>query len=76
MQGSALSGLLRSLAPIALSFLRAKQSGEDTASAASEALMVALAGSQQVNPLQSGTPRAAAGGLIAQSILKALMGGR
>ncbi|MFW6135597.1 MAG: hypothetical protein ACOC7N_02110 [Chloroflexota bacterium] len=75
-QGSALGGLLRSLAPVALSFLRAKQSGDDTASAASEALMVALAGSQHVNPLQSGTPRGAAGGLVAQSILKALVGGR
>jgi hypothetical protein len=37
--------------------------------------MGALMGGR-VNPLQAGTPRAAAGGLIAQSILQALAGGR
>jgi hypothetical protein len=74
-QGAALGGLLRSLVPAALAFLQAKQSGVDPTAAAGQALMGALTGSQQVNPLQSGTPRAAAGGLIAQSLLKALMGG-
>jgi dihydroxyacetone kinase len=74
--GSALGGLLRSLIPAALAFFQAKQSGADATSAAGQALMGALTGSQQVNPLQSGTPRAAAAGLIAQSVLRALAGGR
>lgn len=75
-QGSPLGGLLKSLLPAALAYFRAQQSGGDATAAAGQALLGALTGSQEVNPLQSGTPRAAAGGLIAQSILKALMGGR
>jgi hypothetical protein len=67
-------GLLRSLIPVALAFLRAQQSSSDATSSAGQALMAALTGSQQVDPLQSGTPRAAAGGLVAQSLLHALMG--
>jgi hypothetical protein len=65
--------VLSALLPAGLAFLQAKQSGADTASAAAQALMGALTGGQ-ANPLQAGTPRAAAGGLIAQSILQALMG--
>lgn len=75
-QGAGLGGLLRSLVPVALAFFRAQQSGTDATSSTGQALMGALTGSQQVNPLQSGEPRAAAGGLIAQSVLRALMGGR
>jgi hypothetical protein len=75
-KGSSLGRLLTSLVPAALAFLQAQQSDADATSAAGQALIGALTGSQQVNPLQSGTPRAAAGGLIAQSLLKALMGGR
>lgn len=71
-----LGGLLKSLLPAALAFLRASQSGADSSAAISHALTSALTGSQHVDPLQSGTPRAAAGGLVAQSVLKALMGGR
>jgi hypothetical protein len=67
--------VLSALLPAGLAFLQAKQSGADTASAAAQALMGALTGGQ-ANPLQAGTPRAAAGGLIAQSILRALVGGR
>jgi hypothetical protein len=67
--------VLSALLPAGLAFLQAKQSGADTASAAAQALMGALIGGQ-ANPLQAGTPRAAAGGLIAQSILRALVGGR
>ena len=67
--------VLSALLPAGLAFLQAKQSGADTASAAAQALMGALMG-RQANPLQAGTPRAAAGGLIAQSILRALAGGR
>lgn len=40
-----------------------------------QALMSALMGGR-VNPLQAGTPRAAAGSLVAQSILQALAGRR
>jgi hypothetical protein len=67
--------VLSALLPAGLAFLQARQSGADTASAAAQALMGALTGGQ-ANPLQAGTPRAAAGGLIAQSILRALVGGR
>jgi hypothetical protein len=67
--------VLSALLPAGLAFLQAKQAGADTASAAVQGLMGALMGGQ-VNPLQAGTPRAAAGGLIAQSILRALVGGR
>jgi len=70
-----LGDVLNVLLPAGLAYLQAKQSGTDTASAASQALMGALMGGQ-ANPLQAGTPRAAAGGLIAQSILRALAGGR
>ena len=71
---SPLGGLLKSVVPAALAFLQAKQSGADTSAAASQALMGALTGTQQVNPLQSGTPRTAAGGLVAQALLNALAG--
>lgn len=67
--------VLSALLPAGLAFLQAKQSGADTASAAGQALMGVLMGGQ-VNPLQAGTPRAAAGGLIAQSMLQALTGRR
>jgi hypothetical protein len=70
-----LGDVLDVLLPAGLAFLQAKQSGADTASAAKQALMSALMGGQ-VNPLQAGTPRAAAGGLMAQSILQALATGR
>ena len=75
-EGSPLGGLLKSLLPAVVAYFGAQQSGGDATAAAGQALIGALTGSQEVNPLQSGTPRAAAGGLIAQSILKALMGGR
>jgi len=66
-----LGDVLDVLLPAGLAFLQAKQSGADTHSAARQALMSALMGGQ-VNPLQAGTSRAAAGGLMAQSILQAL----
>ena len=64
--------LVEKLLPAGLAFLQAKQQGADTASAAQQALMSALL-SGTVNPAQAATPRAAAGGLIAQSILKAFL---
>jgi len=70
-----LGDVLNVLLPAGLAFLQAKQSGADTASAAKQALMSALMGGQ-MNPLQAGTPRTAAGGLMAQSILQALATGR
>jgi len=63
------------LLPAGLAFLQAHQSGADTASAVGQALMGALMGGR-VNPLQAGTPRAAAGSLVAQSMLRALAGRR
>jgi hypothetical protein len=66
-----LGDVLDVLLPAGLAFLQAKQSGADTHSAARQALMSALMGGQ-MNPLQANTPRAAAGGLMAQSILQAL----
>ncbi|MDW8325416.1 MAG: DAK2 domain-containing protein [Anaerolineales bacterium] len=58
-----------------LAFIQAKQQGADNLQAGMQALMAALAGGQ-INPLQSGSPQAAAGGLIAQSLLQAALGGR
>jgi len=54
-----------------LAFIQAEQSGADTGQAALQALQAGLAGN---NPLQSGSPRAASGGLIAQTILGMLSG--
>jgi len=73
--GLDLGDVLDAVLPAGLAFLQAKQAGADTASAARQALMGALMGGR-VNPLQAGTPRTAAGGLIAQSMLQALAGRR
>jgi len=67
--------VLSALLPAGLAFLQARQSGADTATAVGQALAGTLLGGQ-ANPLQVGSPRAAAGGLIAQSILQALAGRR
>ena len=56
-----------------MAFMQAKQQGADTGEAALQAVMSALAGGQ-VNPLQSGSPHAAAGGLLAQGLLQAALG--
>jgi hypothetical protein len=53
------------------SFVQAKQAGSDNMTAITQAAMSGLMGSQ---PLQSGSPQAAAGGLLAQSVLGALLG--
>lgn len=58
-----------------MAFMQAKQQGADNLQAGMQAVMTALAGGQ-INPLQSGSPQAAAGGLIAQSLLQAALGGR
>ncbi|MGQ0604186.1 MAG: hypothetical protein ACT4QE_21090 [Anaerolineales bacterium] len=58
-----------------MAFMQAKQQGADNMQAGMQALMTGLAGGQ-VNPLQAGSPQAAAGGLIAQSLLQAALGGR
>jgi hypothetical protein len=55
-----------------MAFMQAKQSGAETPHAAGQALLAVLGGGQ-VNPLQSGAPRPAAGGLIAQSLMQAFM---
>jgi len=74
--GLDLGDVVSALLPAGLAFLQAKQSGADTAQAASQALIGALLGRGHVNPLQAGTSRTAAGSLIAQSILQALAGKR
>jgi dihydroxyacetone kinase-like protein len=63
--------LVSKLAPAAMEFMRAKSSGASTKSAAMQAAMRAMMGG---NPLQAATPGGASGGLIAQSIMKSLMG--
>lgn len=74
--GLDLGDVLNVLLPAGLAFLQARQSGADTAEAAGQALIGVLMGRGHVNPLQAGTSRTAAGGLIAQSILQALAGRR
>jgi hypothetical protein len=64
--------MMQMLLPAALAFLQAKQSGAETPQAAGQALLAVLAGGQ-INPMQSGAPRPAAGGLIAQSLMQAFM---
>jgi len=73
--GLGLDDVVSALLPAGLAFLQAQQSGADMTSAAQQAVIAALMGGQ-VNPLQAGTPRAAAGSLIAQSMLQALDGRR
>lgn len=58
-----------------MAFMQAKQQGADNMQAGMQAVMATLAGGQ-MNPLASGSPQAAAGGLIAQSLLQAALGGR
>jgi len=59
--------------PAVMAAMQGGQSGADPISAALPALLSGLMGGQ-LNPLQASTPRAAAGGLVAQSLLKALLG--
>ena len=70
-QAPAGNDLVSKLAPAAMEFMRAKSSGASTQSAAMQAAMRAMMGG---NPLQASTPGGASGGLIAQSIMKSLMG--
>jgi len=65
------ANLIQTLLPAAMAFLQAKQSGAETPAAMGQALMALLA-NKRMDPLQAGTPRAAAGGLVAQSMLQAL----
>lgn len=62
---------LDDLANAAGRFMQAKQAGSDNVNAAAQAALGLLAGG---SPLQSNSPRAAAGGLIAQTVLQALLG--
>ena len=70
-QENRLGNLIQALLPAAMAFLQAKQSGAEMPAAMGQALMTLLA-NRRMNPLQAGTPRSAAGGLVAQSILQAL----
>ncbi len=68
-----LGDVLERLLPAGLAFLQARQAGADTSKAMQQALLTALLGGQ-VQPSQASTPREAAGGLIAQSMLQMLLG--
>jgi len=72
-QGIDAGDVLERLLPAGLAFLQAKQAGADTSQAAQQALVRALLGGQ-AQPQQTRTPRAAAGSLIAQGMLQALLG--
>lgn len=72
---SAMGGFLRSVLPLALALLRRKET-TGSSSGIGEALLGALTGSQQMSPLDTGKPRPAAGGLLAQSLLSQLIGDR
>lgn len=74
-EGLDVGDVLTALLPAGLAFLQAKQAGADTTAAAGQALIAALAGGQ-FNPLQTNSPRVAAGGLIMQALLQALLGKR
>jgi hypothetical protein len=71
--GLGMDDLLSTLLPAGLAFFQAKQSGAETSEAVGQALTGILTGGS-ANPLQANTPRDAAGGIIAQSILQALAG--
>ncbi len=69
--GLDLGDVVNALLPAGMAYMQAKQSGAGSTAAIGQALTAALV-SGQANPLQARTPRAAAGGLIAQSLLQAL----
>jgi len=71
--GLDMGDLLERLIPAGLAFLQARQSGADSSKAAQQALLRALMGGT-VQPRQAKTSRGAAGSLIAQTMLQALMG--
>jgi hypothetical protein len=62
--------ILGKVLPAGMAFMNAKASGADTKTAAIQAAMSALTGS---NPLQAGSSRGASNGLIAQGVMRALM---
>jgi hypothetical protein len=64
--------MIEKLLPAGMAFLQAKQAGADNASAAQQALMSALLGGS-INPTRATSPRSAAGGVLAQSILSAFL---
>ncbi len=69
-----MGGMVDALLPAGLAFLQAKRSGADNMSAAGQALTQALF-NQPSTPSSNTTPRVAAGTIIAQSVLKNLLGG-
>lgn len=69
--GFDMGDVLERLLPAGLAYLQAKQAGADSSQAIQQALVKALLGGQTQKP---STPRAAAGSLIAQSMLQAFLG--
>lgn len=72
-EGFDIGGLVSTLLPAGLAFLQAKQSGADNLSAAGQALMGAFASGQADPVQQASNSRTAAGGLIAQGLVQALL---
>ena len=72
-KGANIGSLLNVALPAAMALIESRQSGADSTSSVLSTLVSGLV-SGQVNPLQASSPRAAAGGLVAQSLLKALLG--
>ncbi|MBN1920351.1 MAG: DAK2 domain-containing protein [Anaerolineae bacterium] len=69
--GFDMGDVLERLLPAGLAYLQAKQAGADSSQAIQQALAKALLGGQTQS---ASTPRAAAGSLIAQSMLQAFLG--
>jgi len=66
-----LEEVLERLLPAGIAYFQARQTGADSSQAMQQALIKALLGGQTQKPA---TPRAAAGSLIAQSMLQAFLG--
>ena len=64
---------LNDLMNAGMAYVQATQAGADSKTALTQAAMSGLLG---VNPMQTGTPRAAAGSMIAQTIMQALLNRR
>lgn len=74
-RGAVLGKVAKAAIPAAMGFMMAKASGADTKSAFMSAATQAAMGSiMGANPLQAATSGGASGGLIAQSIMKSLLG--
>lgn len=72
-QGLGMDDVLARLLPAGMAYVQAKQAGADSAQAVQAALISGVLGNQ---PAQAQTPRQGAGAVLAQGMLKALLGRR